>query len=632
MKKMLTLLISVGIFFSTLSTDVFADASNDMRAAWVTSVYNMDWPSSSSKGNISYQKSEFIKMLDSLKNMGLNAVFVQVRPKGDALYKSSINPWSDVLTGTQGKDPGYDPLAFMVEEAHKRGMEIHAWLNPYRVTTSGTDLNTLASNHPARLNPSWVLSYNNALFYNPEMPEVKQHISDTVAEIVKNYNIDGIHFDDYFYPDNYPLPEGQGRDGEVANQRRDHVTSMVSKVRSTIKSIKSNVKFGISPAGVWKNKSSDPTGSDTRGNETYYSHFADVRAWIKNGYIDYVVPQLYWTIGNNAADYSKLVKWWSDEVSGTNVKLYIGQGVYKDDVASEIDNQISLNTKYSNIKGSAFFSTSDLISNRAGVADKLKQIYTTSGGSNSNEPEVGGSESDESTNSGTPSVPNVPNVPSVDKTGTVTANSLNVRSGPGTNNKVIASVKKGTVVTILDTQGDWSNVRLSNGTAGWASTQYISVSTSSDNNKPSNPSAPSATKTGTVTANSLNIRSGAGTNNKVVASVKKGTVVTILNAQGDWYNIKLSNGTAGWASTQYINVNNSGNNNVTTNPSTPSTTKTGSVIATSLNVRSGASTSSKVVASVKNGTKVTILDTRNGWHNIKLSNGTVGWVSAQYIK
>ena len=260
-----------------------------------------------SKNNAEQQKQEYIQLLDRLQGMGMNTVFVQVRPKADAFYKSSINPWSDILTGTQGKDPGYDPMAFMIEETHQRGMEFHAWLNPYRVTTSGTNVNALATNHPARLNPDWVISYNDKLYYNPALEAVQQHIADTVSEIVTKYDVDGIHFDDYFYPSNYPLPSGEGRDGAVANSRRQDINNMVQKVYRTIKRIDSTVQFGISPIGIWKNQGSDPEGSLTNGGEGYYSVFADAKAWVKHGWIDYIVPQLYWEIGHSKADYATLV-------------------------------------------------------------------------------------------------------------------------------------------------------------------------------------------------------------------------------------------------------------------------------------------------------------------------------------
>lgn len=386
MKKFGVLMLSLAMICTMFSVNSFADSDKEMRAAWISSVYNIDWPKT--KNDEAQQKKEYIELLNNLQNVGINTVVVQVRPKSDALYKSSINPWSEYLTGTQGKDPGYDPLPFLIQEAHKRGMEFHAWFNPYRVTTSTTDLNTLAVNHPARKNPSWVVQHKNgsydALTYNPGLPEVRQYIVDTIAEVVRNYDVDGVHFDDYFYPntgfDDEATYQKYGNGQTKDNWRRENVNTLLRDVKSTVKSIKPSVVFGVSPAGIWRNKSSDPTGSDTRGNESYSSHYADTRAWIKQGLVDYVVPQIYWTIGYAVADYSKLVDWWVNEVKGTDVDLYIGQAVYRQgengnlDVAGEITNQINLNRQYSEVKGSMHFSAKDIVRNSKLQSD-LKSLY-----------------------------------------------------------------------------------------------------------------------------------------------------------------------------------------------------------------------------------------------------------------
>ena len=166
--------------------EVYAAEHTDMRAVWISTVYSADYPSVTN--NVEAQKAEFIEKLDQAKDLGMNTVIVQVRPKGDAFYESELNPWSAVLTGVQGKDPGYDPMAFMIREAHKRGLEFHAWLNPYRITTSGTDLSVLASDHMARKHPDWILTYNNAMYYNPADDEVKEYLCDTVEEVVENYD------------------------------------------------------------------------------------------------------------------------------------------------------------------------------------------------------------------------------------------------------------------------------------------------------------------------------------------------------------------------------------------------------------------------------------------------------------
>lgn len=627
-----------------------ATYENDMRGVWISTVYNLDYPST--KNNITAQQNEFITKLDTLQAMGINTVFVQVRPKADALYASSINPWSDVLTGTQGKSPGYDPMAFMIEETHKRGMEFHAWLNPYRVTTSGTNLSALATTHPARLNPSWVFSYNNALYYNPELEAVKQHIVDTVKEIVTYYDVDGIHFDDYFYPSSYPLPAGESKDGTVANARREAINDMVRRVGITIKSLNASysksVKFGISPPGIWKNSSSDATGSNTSGRESYYAVFADCRTWIQNEWIDYIAPQIYWQTGHSKADYETLVKWWSEEVSGTNVKLYIGQGIYTDAVATEIDTQLNINKKYDAVKGSIYFSLKDLLNNRMSCKDKITSFYKNNGDNTGNS----GSQDNANTgnnsgnsgannNSGNSSTgTNSTTTSAIGKTGTVTATTLNIRAGARVDRDIVATVNEGTSLTILDVIGDWYKVKLVNGTVGWANGSYIKVSTTpSDNSSSSNTITGSDSNTisfpaqGTVIATTLNVRSGARVDREIVAKVTKDTKVTVASQLGDWYKIKLANGTVGWASKEYIQISSSSTSSGIASGSTTNNhfPKSATVTASSLNIRSGARADRPLVTTVVKGTKLTLLDSIGDWYKVRLTNGTVGWAIKTYI-
>ena len=374
LKKMGAAILSASLLLnSTNIVTAYAADSKDFCGVWISTVYSADYPSV--QNDIAAQKAEFIQKLDKLKALGINAVVVQVRPKGDAFYESELNPWSAVLTGIQGKDPGYDPMAFMIEEAHNRGMEFHAWMNPYRITTSGTDLAALSSDNMARQHPDWIITYNGAMYYNPGKTEVKEYIRDTVGEVVKNYNVDAIHFDDYFYPSNYPLPDGETRDGQEANARREHVNDMVRMVNEKIKEINPKVQFGISPLGIWKNNRSDPSGSQTNGGEGYYSVFGDAKTWVQKGWVDYITPQLYWETGYSYADYETLVKWWSNLVKGTGVTLYIGQGIYKDVVAKEIAQQLKINEGY-DVNGSIFFSARDLFDDRQGAATAIKKYYT----------------------------------------------------------------------------------------------------------------------------------------------------------------------------------------------------------------------------------------------------------------
>lgn len=376
---------------------------HELRAAWIASVTNIDWPSATGL-SIMQQKSEFIKLLDDVEKMGMNSVVVQIKPTADAFYPSEYGPWSKYLTGTQGKDPGYDPLAFMVEEAHKRNIEFHAWFNPYRITMprSGAgdatleDLNTLAETHPARKHPEWVIPYGKQLYFDPGIPEARQFIVDGIMEVVKIYDIDAVHMDDYFYPyriagKEFPdqaTYEKYGKD-KFTNKddwRRDNVNQFVANVNESIKAEKSYVKFGISPFGVWRNIAMDPTGSNTTAGQTNYDDlFADTREWINKEYIDYITPQIYWNIGFQPAAYDILADWWTNEVQGKKVDLYVGQAAYKINanneawaLPDELPNQIALNRTIPQIKGSMHFSIKSLNNNSLGIKDRLSNdVYKT---------------------------------------------------------------------------------------------------------------------------------------------------------------------------------------------------------------------------------------------------------------
>ncbi len=374
MKKRFFALLTAAIVMASGFT-AYAAPKNDekMTAVWISTIYNSNFPKSKT---VEDQKAEFKTMLNKLEDHGINTIMVQVRPKADALYDSEINPWSDVIMGTQGEYPGYDPLEFMIEEAHKHNIEIHAWLNPYRITTSGTDLGALHPTHPAIKNTDWVISYNNALYYDPSNDEVKQHICDSVEEIITNYDVDGIHFDDYFYPSGYPLSDGQNKDGEEANARREDVNDLIYKVSRVIKNSSKDILFGVSPSGICLNEETGKYGSVIRGSESYYEVYADPRVWIEKEWIDYIVPQVYWETTHKTAAFETVVKWWQDQVKGTDVDLYIGHGIYKDVVAEEITTQLEILEKYSQyVDGSFFYSVGDLLDNRKGCGDAVKAYF-----------------------------------------------------------------------------------------------------------------------------------------------------------------------------------------------------------------------------------------------------------------
>lgn len=344
-----------------------------MRGVWIPSVYNLDFPRS--KADPGAQMEQFRTIVRNCKDWGFNAMFVQIRPTADALYRSEINPWSVVLTGRHGTDPGYDPLAFMIETAHGAGLELHAWLNPYRVC-SAADRPKLDARSVAVQHPEWVLEYEQSLFLDPAEAGVRQHIADTVHEILGKYAVDGIHFDDYFYPYGYPLPEKEPHDGAVGNQRRENVNMLVRMIADEVHSWPGHIEFGVSPFGVWKNVSSDPEGSATSADtESCYSNFCDSLAWVREGILDYVCPQLYWETGHAEAGYAELADWWAQAVEGTGTDLIIGQGIYKETIAGEIEQELQLNQNYSVIRGSIFYRYGD-IESQPQLAQRLKQWYS----------------------------------------------------------------------------------------------------------------------------------------------------------------------------------------------------------------------------------------------------------------
>ena len=395
MKKELLRLVLTALLL-TLTAATWARTANpkhEMRAAWIASVENIDWPST--KGlTPEQQRQEFIKMIDQLKDVGINAVIVQVRPCADALYSSSIEPWSMYLTGKQGlaPNPYYDPLKFMIDECHKRCIEFHAWFNPYR-TIKDTTYKDIDSTHIIKQHPEWLVTYGNQRYFDPALPQTREHVLKVIMDVVNRYDVDGVHFDDYFYPYkikgvDFPdsasfaaYPRGFAPDQKEA-WRRDNVNLIIKAIRDSIRAAKPFVKFGISPFGIWRNKASDPRGSETNGGSNYDDLYADILHWMQNRWIDYVVPQLYWHIGLKVADYKTLAQWWSKNSNGT--PLYIGQGYYRVDPQSktkewadgkEISRQLELNRTIPEIEGSIFFSAKSFLNNSLNVNEQLKKQY-----------------------------------------------------------------------------------------------------------------------------------------------------------------------------------------------------------------------------------------------------------------
>lgn len=383
----------LGLFLSSQVLFAQQDAPlREFRAAWVATVANIDWPSSSNLSTAE-QKREIVELFDLIKANNFNAVIVQIRPSADALYQSEYEPWSRYLTGTTGQAPSpyYDPLTFMIEEAHKRCLEFHAWFNPYRALMSKYK-NYNPSNHVTKTHPEWFVNYGTKKYFNPGLPAVQNYCIKIVSDVVKRYDIDAVHMDDYFYPYRIGKTEfpdlGAYRKYNMRNLsrddwRRENVNQLVRRLNTKIKSLKPQVKFGISPFGVWRNASVDSIrGSRTNAGQTNYDDlFADVLLWQKRGWIDYCLPQLYWEHGHKAADFGTLIDWW--DRNSFDRHMYIGHGAYRlvsnkypwNDLG-ELENQIKDTRRYKNIQGSAFYSIKHLKRNIYGINEMFRnKIY-----------------------------------------------------------------------------------------------------------------------------------------------------------------------------------------------------------------------------------------------------------------
>ena len=378
------LLLMAGGVFAQVQTGS-AYPKREFRAAWIQSVNGQfrGMPTEKLKQNL-------IGQLNSLQKAGINAIIFQVRPEADALYASRLEPWSRFLTGVQGKapEPYWDPMQFMIDECHKRGMEFHAWINPYRTKT--TLKSELAPNHVYNIHPEWFVTYGDQLYFDPALTESRRHICMVVSDIVSRYDVDAIHMDDYFYP--YPI---KGKDfpddasfarfgGGFSNKgdwRRSNVNVLIKKLHETIREIKPWVKFGVSPFGIYRNESSDPLGSKTKGLQNYDDLYADVLLWAREGWIDYNIPQIYWHIGHPVADYETLVKWWARNTE--NRPLFIGQSVMntvqnadpKNPSINQLPRKMALQRAYQTIGGSCQWPASAVVENAGKYRDALIAEY-----------------------------------------------------------------------------------------------------------------------------------------------------------------------------------------------------------------------------------------------------------------
>ncbi|WP_460880133.1 glycoside hydrolase family 10 protein [Pontibacter rugosus] len=388
-----SILLSLLLIFTTVLHAQERNTINpkrEFRGVWIATVENIDWPSRPvGRVNSDEQKQEFIQILDEHQRTGINAVMLQVRPSTDAFYAKSSELWSRFLTGKQGlaPDPFYDPLEFAIEEAHKRGMELHAWFNPYRASNNLID-SLISQDHITRTRPEWFFTYGGKQYFNPGLPEVREYITGVIMGVVRNYDIDGVHFDDYFYP--YPgkesLPDsityakyGSAFDS-IDDWRRNNVDVLIQTLSDSIHAEKRYVKFGISPFGIWRNKVQDPAGSESNGLSGYSALYADARKWVQEGWIDYVNPQVYFPFNYKPAPYEKLVDWWSANAFGRHV--YVGQGVYRamEDregwrERQQLPNQMRYLRENPKVQGSVFFSSKSLTNNLAGFRDSLQHAF-----------------------------------------------------------------------------------------------------------------------------------------------------------------------------------------------------------------------------------------------------------------
>ncbi len=365
-----------------------AQTKPELRAVWVASVDNIDWPSK--KGlPVDSQKAEFLRIINLHRHNRMNALVVQIRPATDAFYPSSYEPWSEWLSGIQGKPPTpyYDPLQFMIEETHKSGMAFHAWCNPYRADFK-IGKASIAPAHITKLHPEWFLEYDNKKYFDPGNKAAQAFVVEVIRDITERYDVDAIHFDDYFYPyrvANKEFPDSTsfalyGNGMKKDDWRRSNVDSVIYRLHTTIRKTKPWVQFGISPFSVWRNSDKDFRGSNTKAGQTNYDDlYADILLWLQKGWIDYVTPQLYLEIGHGAIPYEVILNWWSKHTYGKH--CYVGLGIYRagsNDAwkdSSQLPRQIQLLRNTPNIQGMIFFSSKSFNRNPNGWNDSLRLNY-----------------------------------------------------------------------------------------------------------------------------------------------------------------------------------------------------------------------------------------------------------------
>jgi uncharacterized lipoprotein YddW (UPF0748 family) len=363
---------------------------HELRGAWIATFTNIDWPSANTL-SVAAQQSELLQLLDQLQATGINAVFFQVRSQCDAMYESQLEPWSADLTGRQGRapSPAYDPLEFMIAACRQRGLEVHAWFNPFRAVSNVNNLASFAPNHIARTRPEWLLAQGTLRILDPGIPQARDYVISVILDVVRRYDVDGIHFDDYFYP--YPPSSGAPFTDDATfaadargftnrqDWRRDNINLFIQRSQESIRAAKPWVKFGVSPFGIWRNRNSDPVGSATNGLQSYSDIYADSRKWIQQAWVDYLTPQLYWSVGFSVANYGVLLPWWS--ALGESRHIYSGMAAYKVNNGgtdtnwsqpTQLPNQVRLNRQQAYVRGQTFFSAKSVLGNPLGVRDALR--------------------------------------------------------------------------------------------------------------------------------------------------------------------------------------------------------------------------------------------------------------------
>jgi len=377
--------------------EVIEVMKGDFRAVWVASVLNLDFPSRRDLNEIA-MKREIDTIVNRTAEMGLNAIVFQVRPTGDSMYESDIFPWSHWLTGTQGQGiPGFDPLAYWIEASHAQNIELHAWLNPYRIihtSTNSSDPNSLSPDNPVRMRPELAVGWTNSngnkgLFLDPGLPEARRLILDGIVEIATKYDVDGIHIDDYFYPgtnfDDATTFERYGNGLELADWRRENVNTLIREIQSVIRNVNEehdkNIRWGISPSAIWQNESSDPLGVAVPSTfESYHLLYADTRLWIMEEWVDYICPQIYWYIGFQTADFETILNWWVNLCKDYDVDLYIGHAAYREAEndqpphwEGEMIRQLEMLKNIEEVTGSVFYRFHSL---RGSLGDTIRDFFS----------------------------------------------------------------------------------------------------------------------------------------------------------------------------------------------------------------------------------------------------------------